>query len=51
MEPATPAKIVLLVLGALMLAAWALIIWVAIQVTTAALGTLQYIVDLAQMTP
>jgi hypothetical protein len=34
-----------------MLAAWALIIWVATVVTQTALDTLAYIVDLAQYKP
>jgi hypothetical protein len=49
METSKPARIVLLIIGALMLAGWALIIWVATLVTQTALDTLQYIVDLAQM--
>lgn len=49
MEPTRPARIVWLLLAALMVAAWALIIWVATEVTSTALQTLQYIVDLAQM--
>ena len=49
METNKPARIVLLIIGALMLAGWALIIWVATLVTQTALDTLQYIVDLAQM--
>lgn len=49
MENSKPAKIVLLIIGALMLAGWALIIWVATLVTQTALDTLSYIVDLAQM--
>ena len=44
-----PQRIVWLMLAALMIAAWALIIWVATEVTRTALETLQYIVDLAQM--
>jgi hypothetical protein len=51
MEPTRPARIVWLLLAALMIAAWALISWIATEVTTTALQTLQYIVDLAQMTP
>jgi len=51
METSKPGKIVLLILGVLMLAGWALVIWVAMQVTHAALETLAYIVDLAQYTP
>jgi len=51
METTKPGKIVLLILGVLMLAGWALVIWVAMQVTHAALDTLAYIVDLAQYTP
>ena len=49
MEPSKPAKLVLLILGAFMLVAWALIIWVATVVTQTALDTLHYIIDLAQM--
>jgi hypothetical protein len=49
MEPTRPARIVWLMLAGLMVAAWALIIWVATEVTRTALETLQYIVDLAQM--
>ena len=51
MEPLKPQKIVLAVVGAAMLAGWALVIWVAAQVTQTALETLSYIVDLAQYTP
>jgi hypothetical protein len=49
MEPSRPARIVLILIGALMLTGWALIIWVATIVTQTMLSTLQYIVDLAQM--
>ena len=49
METNKPHRSVLLLLAALMIAAWALIIWVATEVTRTALETLQYIVDLAQM--
>ena len=49
METGKPQRIVLLILGALMVAAWALIIWVATEVTRTALDTLSYIVELAQM--
>lgn len=49
MEPSRPQRIVLLLLGALMLAAWAIIIWVATVVTQTMLSTLTYIVDLAQL--
>lgn len=49
MEPTKPQKLVLLVLGAFMLVAWALIIWVATVVTQTALETLQYIIELAQL--
>lgn len=49
MEPSKPAKLVLLALGAFMLAAWALIIWVATIVTQTMLDTLTYIVELAQL--
>ena len=51
MDTPKPQKVVLLVLAALLVGAWALIIWVAIQVTQTALETLSYIVELAQMTP
>lgn len=51
MEPTKPARAVWIVLAVFMVAAWALIIWVATEVTRTALETLQYIVDLAQMTP
>jgi hypothetical protein len=51
MEMKPPQRIVWLILGALMLAGWALIIWVAAQVTQTALSTLQYVVDLAQYKP
>lgn len=51
MEPSRPARIVWLVLAALMITGWALIIWIAMEVTRTALETLQYIVDLAQYTP
>jgi hypothetical protein len=51
MNPTKPARIVWLVLAGLLVAAWALIIWVAMQVTQTALETLAYIVDLAQYTP
>lgn len=49
MEPSKPQRLVLLLLGAFMVCAWALIIWVATEVTRTALDTLSYIVDLAQM--
>jgi len=49
MEPTKPAKIVLLVLGALLCAAWGLIIWTATIVAQTMLDTLSYIVDIAQM--
>jgi hypothetical protein len=49
MEPSRPQRIVLLLLGAFMLAAWAIIIWVATVVTQTMLSTLTYIVDLAQL--
>jgi hypothetical protein len=49
MEPSKPAKVVLLILGAFMLAAWALIIWAAYIITLQALDTLNYIVELAQL--
>ena len=50
MEPSKPAKVILLIVGAFMLVAWALIIWVATVVTQTALETLQYIIELAQLT-
>jgi predicted metal-binding membrane protein len=49
MEPTKPARVVLLILGALMVVAWALIIWVATLLTETALDTLSYIVELSQM--
>jgi len=49
MEPSKPAKSVLVVLGALVLVAWALIIWVATIVTQNMLDTLRYIMELAQL--
>lgn len=51
MELPKPGKIVLVIIAAALIAGWALVIWVAMQVTTTALETLQYIVDLAQYTP
>ena len=51
METSKPGKIVLLIIGVLLLAGWALVIWVAMAVTHTALETLAYIVDLAQYTP
>jgi hypothetical protein len=49
METSKPQKVVLLILGAFLLVAWALIIWVATVVTQTALETLQYIIELAQL--
>lgn len=49
MEPSKPAKIVLVALGAFVLVAWALIIWVATIVTQTMLDTLRYIVEIAQL--
>lgn len=49
MEPTKPQKSVLYFLGALLTAAWALVIWVATVVTQTQLNTLSYIVELAQM--
>lgn len=49
METSKPAKVVLVILGAFLLVAWALIIWVATVVTQTALETLQYIIELAQL--
>lgn len=51
MNPSKPQKVVLLVLAAFTLCAWALIIWVATVVTRTALESLMYIVELAQFTP
>lgn len=51
MNPSKPARSVWIILAALLVAAWALIIWVAMEVTRTALETLSYIVDLAQYTP
>lgn len=51
MDPKAPARSVWIALAALMVAAWALVIWIATEVTRTALETLQYIVDLAQYTP
>lgn len=51
MEPTAPKRSVWIILAVLMVAGWALVIWVATEVTRTALETLQYIVDLAQMTP
>lgn len=51
MEPAKPAKIVLVFLAGLLVAGWGIIIWIATVVTQTALETLSYIVELAQMTP
>ena len=50
MEPSKPAKVILAIVGAFMLVAWALIIWVVTVVTQTALETLQYIIELAQLT-
>jgi hypothetical protein len=50
MNPSKPAVIVLIVLVAMLVAAWALIIWVALQVSTVVLDTLNMIVELAAMT-
>lgn len=49
MEPTKPQRIVLMILGVFMLLAWALIIWVGVLVTQSMIETLQYIVDLAQL--
>lgn len=51
MEPTKPQKVVLYVVAAFTLGAWALIIWIATIVTQTALDTLSYIVDLAQYSP
>lgn len=51
MEPTKPARAVWIILAAFLVAAWALIIWIAMEVTRTALETLAYIVDLAQYTP
>jgi hypothetical protein len=50
MNPSKPAAIVLIILVAMLVAAWALIIWVALQVSTVVLDTLNMIVELAAMT-
>lgn len=44
-----PQKSLLLALAALLLGAWAIIIWVATLVTQSMLDTLSYIIELAQM--
>lgn len=49
MEPTKPARAVLLILGLLMLGAWALVIWMAVIVSHTLIDTLMYIVKLAQM--
>lgn len=49
MEPAKPAAIVLLILAVLLIAAWGLVVWVAMSITHTLIDTLSYIVDLAQM--
>lgn len=49
MEPTKPKLSVLWILALALVAAWALIIWVATEVTRTMLETLSYIVDLAQM--
>lgn len=49
MEPDKPRRIVLGIIGAAMVAGWALVIWVATLVTHTALETLAYIVELAQL--
>lgn len=51
MEPTKPWKSLLLVLGLAMCACWALLIWIATVVTDTMLRVLQYIVELAQMSP
>lgn len=51
MDLEKPKRSVWIILAALMIAAWALVIWIATEVTRTALETLQYIVDLAQYTP
>jgi hypothetical protein len=51
MNPPKPQKVVLLILAALLLGAWALIIYMATIVTQSMLDTLSYIVDLAQLSP
>lgn len=49
MEPTKPAKSVLIILFTLLVAAWALVIWVATVVSQTMVETLTYIVELAQM--
>lgn len=51
MEVKKPSPWVWILMLALLVGAWALIIWIAMEVTSTALQTLQYIVDLAQYTP
>jgi hypothetical protein len=50
MNPSKPAVVVLMILVAMLVAAWALIIWVALQVSTVVLDVLNMIVELAAMT-
>lgn len=50
MQPTKPAGIVLLILVAVLLGAWALIIWMAVVVSHTLIDTLMYVVELAQMT-
>lgn len=51
MKPLKPAVGVLVFLALLMVACWALIIWMAVVVSETLLNMLGYIVDLAAMTP
>jgi hypothetical protein len=48
MEPERPGRAVWLAMAALMIAAWALIIWLAMEVARTALEALQFIMDLAR---
>jgi hypothetical protein len=49
MQPTKPERAVLLILGLLLVGAWALIIWMAVIVSHTLIDTLEYIVKLAQM--
>lgn len=49
MEPAKPARIVLVILGLATCSAWALLMWIASVITDTMLRVLQYVVELAQM--
>jgi hypothetical protein len=49
MEPTRPVKVVLFILGILMIACWAVLIWMATVVTDVVLRVLNSVVELAQM--